>query len=155
MIDANFRTPRLGSLFDVRGGDGLGNVLDEDFSVDRGMHQTGRTNLSVVPTGRAGLVPGEVFEGQAIDALLAEVKRRFDFVIIDSAPVLDFPDAHALAPKVDGLVLVVEADKTPVDEAQRAKRVIEDAGGRLLGVILNRQRDYTPRLLRRVLRIPS
>jgi protein-tyrosine kinase len=151
VIDANFRTPAMGAVFDVRGGDGLGDVLDEGLPLDRGMRATQRSNLSVLPSGRVSRVPAEVFEGVAIDEFLADVKRRFDFVIIDGAPVLDFPDAHALAPKVDGLILVVEADKTPVDDAQRAKRVVEEAGGRLLGVVLNRQRDHTPRLLRRVL----
>jgi capsular exopolysaccharide synthesis family protein len=151
VIDANFRTPAIGAIFDARSGDGLGDVLHEGLPLDRGVRATGQENLSVLPSGRVSRVPAAVFEGVAIDQFLAEVKQRFDFVIIDGAPVLAFPDAHALAAKVDGLILVVEADKTSVDDALRARRVVEEAGGRVLGVILNRQRDYTPRLLRRVL----
>jgi capsular exopolysaccharide synthesis family protein len=151
LVDANFRTPALGSVFNVRSGDGLADVLDEGLPLERGLRSTERTNLSILPSGHVSRVPAEVFEGDAVDRFIAGLQDLFDFVIIDGAPILDFPDAHALAPKVDGLILVVEAEKTAVDDAQRAKAAVEQAGGRLLGVILNRQREYIPRRLRRLL----
>lgn len=151
IVDSNFRTPALGRVFNVRSGDGLSNVVAEGLPIETGMRATERRNLSVLPTGHIARFPAEVFEGVAIDHTIAALRERFDFVIFDAAPVLEFPDAHALAPKVDGTVLVVGAERTSVDDARRAKRALEDAGGHVLGVILNRQRDYTPRLLRRFL----
>jgi Mrp family chromosome partitioning ATPase len=87
--------------------------------------------------------------------LITHLKEKFDFIIFDCAPVPDFPDAFALAPKVDGIILVAEADKTLVGEAQRAKRNLEQSGGRILGVVLNRQRDYMPVFLRKFFNIPN
>jgi capsular exopolysaccharide synthesis family protein len=155
LIDGNFRTPALGSVFNVGGGDGLADVLDEGLPLERGLRSTERINLSVLPSGHVSRVPAQVFEGDAVDRFIASVKDLFDFVIIDGAPILDFPDAHALAPRVDGLILVVEAERTAVDDAQRAKAAVEQAGGRLLGVILNRQREYIPRRLRRLLGVTT
>jgi capsular exopolysaccharide synthesis family protein len=150
IVDSNFRTPALGRVFNVRSGDGLSNVVEEGLPLETGMRATERSNLSVLPTGRIARFPGEVFEGDAIDQTIGILKEQFDFVIFDAAPVLEFPDAYALAPKVDAVILVVGAERTSVDDAQRAKRAIEEAGGHVVGVILNRQRDYTPRLLKRL-----
>jgi Mrp family chromosome partitioning ATPase len=55
-----------------------------------------------------------------------------------------YPDARALAPLVDGVILVVEADVTPVAVANRAVELIRDTGANLLGVVLNKRRDYIP-----------
>jgi Mrp family chromosome partitioning ATPase len=98
-------------------------------------------------------LPAEVFEGRAIELLLDELKQKFDFIIFDAAPVIEFPDSYALAPKVDGIILVVGAEKTSVDEAQRAKRNIEQAGGRLLGIVLNRRKNHIPVRLRKFFHI--
>ena len=150
IVDGNFRTPALGRVFNVRSGNGLSDVVEEGLPLETGMRATDRRNLSVLPTGRISRCPTEVFEGGAIDHTIAALRARFDFVIFDGAPVLEFPDAYALAPKVDGVILVVGAERTSVDDAQRAKRALEEAGGTVLGVIVNRQRDYTPRLLKRL-----
>ena len=67
-----------------------------------------------------------------------------DAVFIDAAPVTLYPDARALAPLVDGVVLVVEADITPVSVAARAVDLIRDSGANILGVVLNKRHDYIP-----------
>jgi Mrp family chromosome partitioning ATPase len=91
----------------------------------------------------------EVFESEIIDRLILQLKKEFDFVIFDAAPVVEFPDAFALAPKVDAVIMVAQSEKTSIEDARRAKFNLEQAGGRILGVVLNRQKDYTPRVLRR------
>jgi Mrp family chromosome partitioning ATPase len=58
-----------------------------------------------------------------------------------------YADTSVLAAKVDGVILVVEADRTPVVEAESAKRNLDRAGARILGAVLNRQRSYLPAML--------
>ncbi len=151
LVDANFRTPCLDVLFGVANKVGLTEVLAEEHPVADDVQATGRDNLFVLTTGRVAPVPSDLFGRSTVDTFMNDLKSRFDYIVFDAAPVLDFPDSCALAPRVDATLLVVEADRTPVADAQRAKRELERAGARLLGVVLNRHRDYTPRFLRGLL----
>lgn len=151
-VDANFRTPALNRLFQLRNKGGLSDILQEGPVGDE-FHilPSSRDDLFVLPTGPLADTAADLFERPTLKEFLARVKAKFDFAIFDAAPLLDFPDSYALAPHVDGVILLAEADKTSVRDAWRATRDIERAGGRLLGVVLNRQRDHVPRFLRRFL----
>jgi len=149
IVDGNFRTPSLNRVFKVDNTCGLTETVCEGTPFEAHIQPTDRQNLFVLTTGQISLAPTEVFEGEAIDQLLFHLKQRFDFIIFDAAPLLEFPDSYALAPRVDSVIMVVEADKTAVEGAQRAKRDLERLGGHILGVVLNRQKDYTPTLFKK------
>jgi protein-tyrosine kinase len=154
IIDGNFRTPSLNFVFNVSNNGGFSETVSNGMLFDVNIQPTNRPNLFVLTSGQVSLVPAEVFEGESIDHLLAQLKQKFNFIIFDAAPALEFPDSYALAPKVDGIILVVESEKTLVVDAQRAKRDLERAGGRILGVVLNRHKDYTPVSLRKFFNSP-
>ncbi|MBI3796740.1 MAG: CpsD/CapB family tyrosine-protein kinase [Deltaproteobacteria bacterium] len=154
IIDGNFRTPSLNFVFNVSNNGGFSETVSNGMLFDVNIQPTNRPNLFVLTSGQVSLVPAEVFEGESIDHLLAQLKQKFNFIIFDAAPALEFPDSYALAPKVDGIILVVESEKTLVVDAQRAKRDLERAGGRILGVVLNRHKDYTPVTLRKFFSSP-
>jgi protein-tyrosine kinase len=148
IVDGNFRTPSLSRVYNVRNNGGFSEVVRQGAPLETHVQKTDQSNLAVLPTGHISRYPAEVFEGNSLDELLERLKREFDFIIFDAAPLLEFPDAYALAPKVDAIILVLEADRTSIADAQRAKRDLEDAGGRLLGVVLNRQKRHAPSWLR-------
>jgi capsular exopolysaccharide synthesis family protein len=155
IIDGNFRTSSLNRAFRVKNNGGFTEILSGGAPFEAHIQATDRQNLFVLTSGQISLLPAEVFEGKGVELLLGELKQRFDFIIFDAAPVIEFPDSYALAPKVDGIILVVEAEETSIEEAQRAKRNIEQAGGRLLGIVLNRRKNYIPARLRRFFHIHS
>jgi capsular exopolysaccharide synthesis family protein len=149
IIDGNFRTPALNLVFQVKNNGGFSEVVSEGLPFEAHTQPTNRQNLFVLASGQAPIVPAELFEGKAIEQFLSQLKQTFDFVIFDAAPLLQFPDAYALAPSVDGVIIVIEAEKTSIEDAQRVKRNLEQVGARILGVVLNRQKDYTPAFLRK------
>jgi capsular exopolysaccharide synthesis family protein len=149
IIDGNFRTPSLNLVFDVSNDGGFTELVSGEMPFEARIQPTNRENLFVLTSGQISYCPADVFDGQALDQLVSWLKERFDFIIFDSAPACEFPDCYALAPKVDSIILVAQAEETSIEDAQRAKRNLEQAGGRLLGVVLNRERDYTPALLRK------
>ena len=149
IIDSNFRTPSLNMVFQVKNNGGFTEVVSDSLPLDAHIQPTTRENLFVLTSGRIANFPAEVFESELIDQLIAQLKEKFDFIIFDAAPVGEFPDAFALAPKVDSIIMVAQSEKTSIEDAQRAKLNLERAGGRILGVVLNRQVDYTPSFLRR------
>ena len=74
--------------------------------------------------------------------LIEELKGRCDILIVDSPPVLSLSDAQVLSSIADGVLLVVGAGGTPIRHIQRAQANIRHAGGRLLGVLLNKAKRY-------------
>jgi capsular exopolysaccharide synthesis family protein len=151
IIDGNFRTPSLNLVFDVDNNGGFTEIISGEMPFEARIQPTNRENLFVLTSGQISYCPADVFDGQALDQLVSWLKERFDFIIFDSAPACEFPDCYALAPKVDSIILVTQAEETSIEDAQKAKRNLEQAGGRLLGVVLNRERDYTPALLKKFL----
>jgi protein-tyrosine kinase len=155
IIDGNFRTPSLNLVFDVKNNGGFTEVVSAGMPFEAHIQPTNRENLFVLTSGQISFSPTEVFEGEAIDQLVSWLKEKFEFIIFDSAPACEFPDCYALAPKVDSIILVTQAEETSIQDAQRAKWNLEQAGGRILGVVLNREKDYTPAFLRNFLSTAS
>jgi capsular exopolysaccharide synthesis family protein len=155
IIDGNFRTPSLNLVFDVKNNGGFTELVSGGMPFEARIQPTNRENLFVLTSGQISYFQAEVFEGEAIDQLVSWLKEKFDFIIFDCAPACEFPDCYSLAPKVDSIILVAQAEVTSIEEAQRAKWNLEQAGGRLLGVVLNREKDYTPAFLKKFLNTAS
>jgi capsular exopolysaccharide synthesis family protein len=152
-VDANMRGPALDRVFHARHPDGLTEVLTGHATIETAIQETTAPNLHVLTSGAVSIGPAELLDGVTIEALMRRLREKFNFIVVDSAPVLDFPDACSLAPRVDGVLLVVGAEETSIDDAQTARRDLVRAGGRLLGVVLNRKRTYIPRTLQRLLNL--
>jgi len=105
-------------------------------------------NFSVIA---AGPTPSQPVDLEIVDALLARLHSQFDFIVIDAPPINSYADTSVLATKVDGVILVVEADATPLLDAEAAKRQLDKVGARILGVVLNRRRSYIPAFLESIL----
>jgi Mrp family chromosome partitioning ATPase len=79
-----------------------------------------------------------------IDIFWKKLRQRFDLILIDSPPATTSPDGLALSSKVDGIVLVVEAEKTRWPVAESTKNRILSSGGKILGIVLNKRRYHIP-----------
>jgi Mrp family chromosome partitioning ATPase len=78
------------------------------------------------------------------------MSKQYDYVVLDGPPIDEAPESIALSSKVDGVILVIDASRTRGKIALRAKKRIEESGGRLLGAVLNRRRYYVPDWLYRM-----
>jgi capsular exopolysaccharide synthesis family protein len=150
LVDANLQRPSLDLVFGVQNAVGLTDVLSEAAVPDACIKPTGRENLSVLTTGAIPAHAGDVFERKALASFIERTVPAFDFVIFDGAPVLEFPAMCALAACTDGTLLVLHADQTSVEDARRARTELERAEARVIGAVLNRYEDYTPRVIRRL-----
>ncbi|MGH7378043.1 MAG: hypothetical protein ACREKK_11550, partial [Candidatus Methylomirabilales bacterium] len=135
LISGDLRRPRLEQFFRVAPEPGLSDLLGEDgVSWDR-LPQI-RPDLRLVPSGGAtGDSPGELGREGAASRILA-VAEGADITLLDTAPVLEADEVVALAPGVDGVLLVARAGRTGRAALSRAAEQIRQAGGRLLGVVL-------------------
>jgi Mrp family chromosome partitioning ATPase len=129
--------------------------VSERLPFEPHVQSTSRENLFVLTCGQVSSSSSEVLGGAALEHVIADLKQKFDFIVFDAPPLLDFPDSYSLAPKVDRIILVAEAEHTSVEDIERAKRTLEQAGGRILGAVMNRQKNYTPAFLSRLFRRAS
>jgi protein-tyrosine kinase len=142
IIDANEGNPDQHLHFGVAEGAPQDGIAVRG-AVDIAIYTTTYPNLSVSPLSpRAPWLPS-VFDPAAVGEAFQYLRGRFDAVLVDSSPVLR-PGTMALSSKADGVVLVVEAEKTRWPVALRAKNLIEASGGTLLGVVLNKRRYHIP-----------
>ena len=112
-------------------------MLVGEVSLDEAIRSSEVENLSVLPAGPTPPNPAELLNGQHFRKLLAEVRTRFDRVLIDSPPAVPVTDPAILATLVDGVLLIVRHGKTPREAAARAAQHMLDVGGRIVGVVLN------------------
>ncbi len=107
------------------------------------LRQSGKEAV-LVTSGHYESSPSSVLESARFGEVMEKLHERFQFVVFDSAPVNVYTDALILGPRMDGTVFVIEADRTRIDEAQRAKRQLERGGTKMLGALLNRRKNYLP-----------
>ena len=147
LVDLNLRTPSLWRLMQAKGRDGFTSIIAESRTIDAVMQDTDSETLKVITAGNGYVDPIDVIDNRRTLEVVGDLGRHADVAFVDCAPVTLYPDARAIAPIVDGVVLVVEADVTPVSVASRAVELIRDTGANLLGVVLNKRRDYIPERL--------
>lgn len=141
LVEGNWRSPSFRSVLPLSSDSGLTDSVGGRAAPEAMASRIEDLNISVVAAGDTG---GQAIELDVIDTLLARLRSQFDFIVVDGPPVNSYADSSVLATKVDGVILVVEADRTPVVEAENAKRQLGKVGARILGVVLNRRRSYIP-----------
>ncbi len=151
LVDANLRTPALADIFRIHKNGGLADFLARKVSLEGAVAETDIPNLFVMTSGSAPFAPPYLFETGSFDELLAGLRERFHYIVCDAAPLGFHLDSVFLASRVDGVILVVKAEYTGVEEGKEVKARLEEVGAPLLGVIVNQTQTYVPAFLRRLL----
>jgi capsular exopolysaccharide synthesis family protein len=146
VIDADLRKGRCHQLLKLRNQDGLANVLTGHLDVKRGIQETSVKDFYLLPRGALPPNPADLLMSQKMRDMLEELRDAFDFIVIDSPPVIAVSDPAVLSATCDGVVLVFNGQKTTTPSARRALERLDKIGARILGVILNgidiRDPDY-------------
>jgi len=143
LIDADVRTPSLRTVSEANRTGELSNPITDDvYAVYPDSIKQGA--FHVLPITKNWSAPLALFQSKAFAQVLTMVSERFDYVILDAPPLQGFSEGLVLSGKVDGVILVIEAGKTRERDAIWAKKRIEEVGGKLLGVVLNKRKFYIP-----------
>lgn len=134
LIDGDLRRPTLHDMFRLNAASGLTDALSSPDERKLLIRQVS-PRLAVLPAGRPDSDPMAILVSDRMRHLLDEAREAFDWVIIDTPPLVMLPDAHLLAPMADGVVLVVRAASTPHALVTRAIEAVGKA--RTIGVVLN------------------
>lgn len=139
IIDSDLRKPGIAKGLGLQAAKGLSGVITGAYPLDEALvYVEPPLNLWVLTSGPNPPNPAELLSSPAMEDLLKELKSRFDYLVLDSPPLLAVTDATVLSAIVDGVVLVVESGVTPRNALIRSFRMLHDAGGRVLGTVINK-----------------
>ncbi len=139
LVDADLRRPAVGGrlgLGGAGGGPGLaGAMLEPAYELTVVVRHRSPFNLSVLPAGRCPETPDELLGSARLGELMAEAREAYDFVVIDTPPLLLVPDCRSLGKWADGFLIVVSAHKTPRKLLEEALRIMEPE--KVIGIVFN------------------
>jgi capsular exopolysaccharide synthesis family protein len=144
LVDGNLRNPILHHEFEVRKKKGLVDVVAGKATVENAVTEVVSKKYYFLQAGRTDKNPVAILESVKFPLLVQKLRERYDLVIFDSPSVLGNPEAELIASNMDGLILVVQANRTRWEVARSATRDLESAHIRVLGAILNKQQFIIP-----------
>jgi capsular exopolysaccharide synthesis family protein len=138
LVDADMRSPAVFEAFGLENDFGLSNLLSGDADIDRALRKTTSESLSLIGAGPVPPNAAELLSGHRMQAIVAELSRRFDYIVVDAPPLLGLADAPLIARTVEGVVFVIEAERIPLRSAQTALERVRAGNGRIFGAILTK-----------------
>lgn len=147
LVDANVASPSLHGALKMSSGPGLTDIIAGRAKVEDAIRKTGNEDLDVVTAGSQPMNPSDLTKAKGVDDLLAVCRDRYTLSIFDAPPVMDYNATALLAAATDGAILVIEAERERWEVAQRATSLLQDAGARVLGAVLNKRKYHIPRFL--------
>lgn len=124
---------------------GMSHYLSGMVSLNEALTQTDDSRLYMIFAGQTPPNPSELLAGKRVESLLNWAKEKFDYILIDTAPLGTVIDAAVLAPRCDGAVVVIESERIPRKAVQSVVRQLNDAGCPILGAVLNKVNDHSSR----------
>jgi len=146
LVDADPQGEQL-AHFGIQRSMGWNEAVFENAPIQYALKQIDDSKLFVTQMAMPGESITRIVHAPEIEAILEDLKRQFDFIVIDTLPGTVSVDGLTLSHKVDGVILVVEAECTRWQIVQQTKENIEIRGGKVLGVILNKRRFYIPKFV--------
>jgi capsular exopolysaccharide synthesis family protein len=141
LIDGDLRRPRLGKLFGLQFATGLSDALlaegDGTITLDSVIRPCTVPGLYVLPGGSEPANISKLLHSAHLDSLVERARSEYDFVLIDSPPMMGMADARLLSRNADGVILISRAGETSPEQLTEAKERLADDGTPVIGTILN------------------
>jgi len=135
LVDADLRRPSVSGFISPEPALGLSEVLAAEAPLDHALVEMSDSKLWVLAAGAPSEAPLELLQKSALGKVIAELRTRFDRIVIDAPPTVPFTDAAVLASHADGALLVIRAGATTVPLVRRARESLLQA--KVLGVVVN------------------
>ncbi|WP_081809419.1 polysaccharide biosynthesis tyrosine autokinase [Mycobacterium sp. URHB0044] len=135
LVEGDMRRPKLHTYLDLVGSVGFSTVLTGRASLPEVLQKTRFPGLTVLTSGAVPPNPSELLGSLAAKKILSELRGSFDFVIVDTSPLLAVTDAAVLAAESDGVLMIARFGETKRDQLAHAVANLENVGARILGAI--------------------
>ncbi|MBU4449071.1 MAG: CpsD/CapB family tyrosine-protein kinase [Proteobacteria bacterium] len=146
LVDGNLADPSAHQTFDLSREPGLLNYLTEEMDLQQVVQPTMRPNLEVITIGKPATQVLSPFDLLKFSTFLEDVRTSYDFVLFDSAPILGSSDSLTISTKVDGVILVAEANHTRYETIISIENHLQGSA-KVFGIVLNKRRFVIPKVL--------
>ena len=137
LIDADLRRGKVGEYLGLaKNLPGLSTYLSNGLSIKQAMIRNSVENLVVIPCGEVTNNPSGLLGSQKFRVLIAELRNHFDYILVDSPPIMAVADPGILGRDTDGLLMVIQSGRTPKSVIAHANILFKQAGIRMLGYVL-------------------
>ncbi len=140
LIDADLRLGRIHKIFNISNKIGLSNlILNYNFEVkyENFIQKTNVNGLFVIPRGVVPPNPSELLGTEKFEDILHDLKKIFDYIIIDATPINGLSDALILTRNADEVVIVCKYGKTDLSDIEECKKALLNADAKIAGVVIN------------------
>lgn len=137
LVDADLRKPSVAEYTGLDGSVGLTNVLPGSSTIDDAVQPWGAPGLDILTAGTIPPNPNQLLASDTMRATLAELKKHYDFVVIDTSPLIPVTDPLWLVHETDGAIVVARNKKTKRPQLSKAMATLGSVGARVLGVVAN------------------
>jgi len=142
VVDCDLRNPTVHQMFKIPNMSGLTNIIVEDDRYEKYVISDKEfDNLGIITSGPIPPNPSELIGSNRMKIFLDKLKENYDYVLLDAPPVLLVTDPTVLAPVVDGVILVIQANKTEIEATKRAKEILTNVKANILGAVLNKVKE--------------
>jgi capsular exopolysaccharide synthesis family protein len=138
IMDCDLRRPSCHKVLGMENGVGLSEALAGQIEIQKIIKPTTTDNVFFVSSGSAAPNPAELLGSRRMYETLNSLRERYDFIFLDSSPIMAVSDGVLLSAMVDGVLLVVDTQKNPKQMVREARARLSSARSKILGVVLNR-----------------
>lgn len=138
VIDCDMRKPRIHKVFEISNQKGLSDILMKRCDATDAIVSVKEMGLDVIPAGIIPDNPSELLNSASMRSFIQNVRNIYDYVFVDTPPVIPVTDAMIMSRYIDGVVLVISHGKTQIDMAKNAVEQLRSVKANILGVTLNR-----------------
>lgn len=135
LIDCDLRRPAVHKNFKTSNLLGISEVLLGEITLEEAVKNYSN-NMNILTSGKIPPNPAEMLASSAMTNLIEDLKKEYDILIFDTAPINAVTDAQILGAKVDGTILVIRAGRTKKEAAIEAKNLLDKVGANIIGTIL-------------------
>ncbi len=151
LVDADLRRARISKYLGLKSEIGLADLVSNGVAIDTALLNIGIDNLTILPAGKIPHNPAEILGSQKLKTLINQLKDKYDYIIFDSPPIIPVTDSGLLGAQTDGVILVVQANRTQQGVVKHAEDLLKQAQAKLLGYILTNIQYHIPAYIYRYL----
>ena len=151
LVDADMRRGKLARYLGIRNHSGLSEVLRGQAKLDEVLFKIDLDNLTFMSSGAVPSNPVELLASEDMKEFLVDIKSKFDYILIDTPPLISVTDPGILGAQADGVLMVVQAGRTQRGILRHATELLNQAQARLVGYVLTHIEHHLPEYIYRYL----
>jgi polysaccharide biosynthesis transport protein len=138
LIDCDLRKPMINRYFALSYALGLADILADNIPYKDAISSSRIENLDIMPCGSKLRNPSEMLDSNRMKELLDNLRKEYDYILLDTPPVVVVTDAALLASKCDSTILILSYGQTSIEGAIKAKELLDNVNARILGAVFNK-----------------